>query len=132
LIYIFEQLIPHETTKDEPLKIDLKLCYGIIHRVEFFFPPGPVGLAGVAVFDAIHQVWPTNTGAWITSDDETISYREHLPLFYEPFSLQGFFYNEDDTYDHTITIRIGILPPEVIAPWLMSYENKLISILGGE
>ena len=49
----------------------------------------------------------------------------------EPYELQAYTWNTDDTYDHLIIIRIGILPVHVAAPWLMSFDERIHSILGG-
>ena len=132
MIYYFPISIPKNTPIADLYLEDIKLTHGVIHKVEFLFPPGPVGLAGIAVFDAIHQVWPSNTGEFFSSDDETISYPEHLPLIVEPYLLTAAAYNLDDTFEHTITVRIGILPIEIIAPWMQSYDKRLLNILGGE
>lgn len=131
MIYNYKITIPKDTAETNLFEQDIKLTHGIIHKVEFLFPPGPVGLAGIAIFDAIHQVWPTNTGTYFISDNETISYPEHHPILIEPFLLRAKAYNTDDTYEHSITVRIGILPIEVLAPWLQSYDKRLLNIFRG-
>jgi hypothetical protein len=98
--------------------------------VEIVFPPGCVALVGLLIKDGLHQVWPTNAGDFFQSDNERISFREHHPMLYEPFELQAITWNNDETYYHSIIIRIGILPVRVLAPWLLSYEERYLQTLG--
>jgi hypothetical protein len=130
MIYNFSITIPSISVSENVLIRDLKLTHGIIHKIEFIFPPGPSRLTGIAIYDAIHQIWPTNTDMYFFSDDETISFQEHYPLLVDPYTLQAHCINIDDTFQHTIGIRIGILPPEVIAPWLLNYDKRILNALG--
>ena len=110
----------------------LKLCYGVIHKLDILFPAGCAGLVLCSVHSALHQIWPSNTDEYFSSDDEVISFREHRPLLTEPYSLELWHFNTDDTYNHSITVRIGILPVNVIAPWLLSYDERIAAALGSE
>jgi len=111
-------------------KRDMKLTRGVLHKYEVVFPPGCVGLVGVAVYQGVHQVFPTNPNEMFWGDGETLSFREHLPLMTDPYVLTAYLVNIDDTFAHTITFRLGILPVEVVAPWLLSYEERLAAALG--
>ena len=113
-------------------KTTLKLTHGIIHKVDIVFPPGPQGLFLLFIFDNTHQVFPTNPGGYFSGDDEIISWREHLPLLYDPFELYAYYYNFDDTFAHTVTLRIGILPVKVLAPWLLPYDERILAALGSD
>ena len=72
------------------------------------FPPGSTGLLHLQVTDSLHQVWPTNPDGNFETDDETISYEDQFEIDQPPYELYAYTWNEDDTYDHAVYIRIGI------------------------
>lgn len=109
---------------------DLQLCRGIIHKIEITFPMGCNGLVQASIWQSTHPVWPSNMGEYFALNGVTISFREHFELVEEPYQLRAIIYNTDTSFNHTISIRIGILPVHVLAPWLMSYEERIKSIAG--
>ena len=68
---------------------------------------------GVAVFDGLYQVWPSTVGEFFMSDNETISFNDMFLKDTAPFELQCYTYNEDDTNDHMVAIRIGLVSDDV-------------------
>lgn len=108
--------IPANTPQNSPVIERLKLTKGIIHRAEVEFPEGCAGLAHVTICQAIHQVFPTNPDGDFNSDNFVIAWNDFLSLEVEPYEVQLLGWNEDDTYEHTITVRIGILPREILQP----------------
>ena len=132
MFYSFDITIPANTLQASPQKTILKLCYGIIHKVDIVFPSGCSGLVGISVNNATHQVWPTNRGQHFCSDGETISWREFLENTTEPFELNALAWNTDQTYEHRLTVRVGVLPLSVVAPWLLAYIDRLNAALGIE
>lgn len=108
--------IPANTAETVPEEQQVKLSHGIIHRVEVGFPRGCAGLAHLRIRDGLHQVWPTNPQGSFNSDDYTIPIDDRYELFDEPFILTLVGWNYDDTFDHTLEVRIGILPAEYFKP----------------
>jgi len=106
--YDFSFTIPANTAKASPLEQDIKLTHGIIHRVEVGFPRGCAGLAHIQLKQAIHQLWPTNVQGSFNTDDFTIAFNEDQEFYTEPYILTLVGWNLDDTYDHTLEVRIGI------------------------
>jgi len=128
MIYVFDITTPANTLSSTPKKTVMKLAKGTTYKVEFLFPPGPVGLLHVQVFDALHQVWPSNPGADFSSDSETISFDDQYELDEPPYELQVLTWNEDDTYEHRATIRIGLNPsPEGV---YLSAEELVQAAMG--
>lgn len=113
MYYDFSFTIPANTAKASPQEQDVKLTHGIIHRLEIGFPRGCAGLAHFVIFEGLHQRWPTNPQGSFNTDGYTIAFNEHLPLLYEPYTLTLVGWNLDDTYDHTLEVRIGILSSKV-------------------
>lgn len=91
----------------------LNITKGLVYKVEFYFPSGSAGLMGVAVFDSLFQLWPSTVGEFFNSDDETISFDDTYLKENAPFQLDVYSYNLDDTYDHVVDIRVGLVSQEV-------------------
>lgn len=109
MIYSWSISTPANTAEADKQKTILPLGSGVIHQLDILFPPGPAGLLHLQINDAIHQVWPTNPEESFAADGDMITFREYHELLEEPYELQAWTWNEDDTYDHTVLIRIGLL-----------------------
>lgn len=119
MIYSFSINTPANTPYINRLKTDLKLAAGIIHQVELVFPPGCAGLLHAAINHGLHQIWPTNPGEYFHADAETISFEEFYELITETNVLTVYTYNLDDTYTHSVIVRLGILKAsELKGLWL--------------
>ena len=105
--------IPANTAKSSPEELVVKLTHGVIHRVELGFPRGCAGLAHLQIRRGLHQVWPTNPQGSFNTDGYTITFNEYYEFSTEPYVLTLVGWNLDDTYDHTLEVRIGILPSKV-------------------
>jgi len=125
MIYKFPITTPANTTEAAPIKTIMKLCKGVVHKLDIVFPPGPQKLLHLIIRDSLHQVWPSTTGTDFASDGESIIFREHYDLKEDPLELYAFTWNEDDTNAHSIIIRLGILRKMIVSPWLVSWSEKL-------
>jgi hypothetical protein len=113
-------------------KTTLQVTHGILHKVDIVFPSGCHGWVGVRIYDNTHQILPTNLDEWFTADNETITFREHFPILTEPYELYAQVYNVDTLFPHTVILRLGILPVRVLAPWLLSYDERTRAALGSD
>lgn len=116
MIYVFD----YETEKikyaTEKLKTVLQLTHGVTYKLDVVFPPGPAHLLHVQIKDALHPVWPSNPDADFAGDNHTISFDDEYPLTQPPFTLQAYTWNEDDTFNHRVIIRIGVKPIAIVEP----------------
>ena len=117
MFYDFSFTILADTSASSPKVERVKLEYGILHLIEISFPAGCAGLVHLQIFDNGHQLFPTNPGGSFNTDDYTIRFNDHYPLLNPPYTLRLVGWNLDDTYDHTLEIRLGILPPEILFPY---------------
>lgn len=131
MLFVYSITTPANTLEKSKKETILKVAFGIIHSVDIHFPPGPAGLLHIHINDALHQVFPYNTGSDFASDDTNISFREFIPSLVAPFKLKAFTWNLDDTFEHIVTVRLGILPPRVVAPWLLSFDEQVANAFGG-
>jgi len=113
MIYTIDFTIPKKTPVSSPHHDRLIVTKGLVYRVEFQFPAGCAGLAGILVSDGGFQVWPSTLGEWFASDNFTIAFDDMYLKSSEPFQFDFWGYNLDDTYDHTVYGRIGLADREI-------------------
>ena len=125
MIYSAQISTANTYTKAAPKRTELKITRGLVYKIELNFPPGSAGLAGVMIFDGGFQVWPSTLGQWFTGDDILISFDDVYLKEAEPFLFSIDTYNEDDTYEHLVDVRIGLVSKDIfMARFLphMSYK----------
>jgi len=132
MVYEHDILVPANTPDSAPVKLDISLTRGVIHKYEVFFPPGCANLVKVSLNQAIHQVWPSNPDGKHKADGTTLSFREHFPIDTEPYLITVTASSPGSNYAHTITVRLALLSRRVLTPWLLSWAEKLGLYSGGE
>lgn len=137
MIYVVDITTPANTAKTALKKTRIHLTNGLVYKVEFYFPSGSQGLMGVAVFDGLFQVWPSNIGEFFIGSDVNISFEDLYLKSSAPFEFQCYTYNEDDIYDHLVVVRIGLVSNEVyIARFLPTktyeYFEELLATMQAE
>jgi hypothetical protein len=100
------------TTEVIPVTETLNVHPGILKRVQIVFPPGCCGLAHLQVKYLDRIVYPANINSDISGDGESIEFEEDIILNDVPFEFTLVGWNEDDTYPHTIIVRMQILSEE--------------------
>jgi len=106
MFFEYDITIPANTSIETYISEILRLSRGIISRVDLNFPSGCAGLVGVRLFKDNLQVIPSNYPKWIETDGETIPIASSIDLSINPYELIFQGYNLDDTFDHTIRVRI--------------------------
>ena len=91
---------------------DLKVTKGLIWLVEVEFPAGCCGLCHLQIFDGNYQLFPSTPGNSIHSDGAVLSYDDLYLKNAAPFYLNFKTWNLDETWSHTLQIRIGIASTE--------------------
>jgi hypothetical protein len=104
--------IPASTPATAPAEISVKVTYGTLVQIVVQIPPGPAGLAGVRVLRYRHQIMPASPEVWIFGDGDVFEIPERLEIHEDPFELVIQGYNDDDTYPHTITVHVDVLPED--------------------
>jgi len=116
MYYDFAVLVETKHKVDSPKEQILTLTKGVIHRLEFEFPAGCRGQVYLKLLDREHQVWPTNTDQAFNGEGYTVPIDEYYELGSEPYALKAVAWGVSCSWPHTITVRVGILPEEVLAP----------------
>lgn len=116
MYYDFAVLVETKHKADSPKEEILTLTKGVIHRVEVEFPAGCRGQVYLKLLHREHQVWPTNPQGAFNGEGYTVPIDEHYKLTSEPYTLKAVAWGVDCGYEHTLTVRVGILPESVVAP----------------
>ena len=103
-------------TKASPTVTELPLDKGVIDRVQIAFPPGPQGLLHVVIYRGSSILWPRNEGEGFAWDDFTLEFNPFYKLLEEPLGLEARTWNDDDAYEHQVTIRFNVVLEEIIFP----------------
>lgn len=114
MIYRYSISTPADTAIAAPKRTDLPVALGVVHQIDILFPPGPKGYLHLKIKRGLHQIWPSNSEEWFSSDADRISFREHFEITSKPAQLEAYTYNESTTYAHTVIIRIGVLKRKFI------------------
>jgi len=127
VFYTYPIAVPANTAKADAQETELKLDHGVIHRLSIGFPSGCEGLAHVKLLVGLHQLWPTSSDEDFALDDHNLEWDDYFELKDTPYTLTAVAWNEDETYPHTITVRIGVLPLEVY--WREGRSAALVTAL---
>lgn len=111
--YVFVLTIPANTLITAPVSTSLRIPQGEIVELRLDFPTGSAGLANVRLFATALQIYPSNLGGYYRGDGVVYLIRDRYPLkeVLQEVKLEG--YNEDDTYSHTITVGLTVIPREL-------------------
>ena len=116
MLYSKHLTIPANTTETAPTRASFKISKGIIYHAWVIFPSGCAGLTKVRVYHEGHPILPVNASDYLKADD----YVYDIPLFFEvedePYNITFEGWNEDDTYSHTITLMLLVLPKKYVLP----------------
>lgn len=115
-------------TKSTPEKTTLQLEKGVIVRCEVVFPSGCSGLAYCHIDRSLHQVYPKNPDYQFAGNGETVQATDEYELVDEPFHLDFFGWNTDEIYNHTITVRLQIVPRREIVRLALSEMLRFLSM----
>ena len=106
--YWFERTTLKGTLETAALELELKLTEGIITQVWMFHPEGCQGLAHAAIFEGGHQLYPHDREASYHGNDVPMIWVDEYELKV-PALLKLKTWNVDETYSHTVYVRITVL-----------------------
>jgi hypothetical protein len=116
MLYSKQVILSSGGTEATSTKVNFKVNKGVIYRAWLIFPPGCAGLVKVRVYHEVHPIMPVNISDYIAADD----YVFEIPLFFEiedePYLITFEGWNEDDTYNHTISLLLLIVDKKWIVP----------------
>jgi len=108
MIYISTITTEANRAKGSAKKTILEITKGLIWRIEVEFPAGCCGLVHLQIFDGLYQVFPATPGESLRGEAVTAGYDDLYLKNAAPFDLTIKTWNTDETYRHTIQVRIGL------------------------
>jgi len=123
-------IIPAATPKATPVTQRLKLTHGRIIKWWVGFPPGCVGLVHVVVYHYEHQILPAHEDEDLYWNNYVFEVPDYYDLTEEPYEIEVRAWNNDDIYQHTITV--GVEVEEIEEETTESLLRRLLKTLVGE
>ena len=114
MLYVAEILFINGKDSDNQTRTNLKCAKGVIHKVEIVFPQGCANLVNVQLYLNEHPILPSTQGQKLKGNDETIIIPEFIELENSNNIITIRGWNEDDIYDHTVLVRIYVLPKTIL------------------
>lgn len=109
MFYDFAITVPAGRTEAVPYIYDMKLTKGNLHRMEIGFRDGTDHRVFCRIKRGLYQLFPTDTDGAFCADGYTIVIDDSFDLDDEPLTLQAVCYAPTATYDHVVTVRIGVI-----------------------
>lgn len=95
-------------SKATATRTPLKITKGLIWYMEIDFPAGCVGLAHCQIFDGKYQILPASPEKSLSGDGNMLKYDDLYLKEAAPYELSVVTWNEDELWDHTLQIRVGV------------------------
>ena len=111
--YAWDILITANKLEKTPVEKELNLTIGVITKIAIKFPPGCHGMVRVRLLHRRFQLIPLSGGEWVTGDGETVPFPEYFELKETPADLNFIGCSPGTGHNHTITVRITVLPKAV-------------------
>lgn len=110
MIFVSAILTPKNTAKTAPKLTSIPIVLGKITQVMVLFPPGLNGLAHIKLLYGLQQLFPTNEQGDFAGAAVLINWAEDIDITHDPSKLTALTWNDDNTYDHTITVHVVMAP----------------------
>lgn len=122
-------LVPAGTVETNPATKRIQLTEGVITQWWIGFPPGCNDLVHVAVYEFEHQILPRGEDEDLYWGGYVYEIPENYELVDEPYEIEVRAWNEDDIYEHTITV--GVALEEIEEVTLKELFTELLDTLVG-
>lgn len=126
--FAWDITIPAGTTVANPYEKKLQITFGVITKIEVKFPRGCHGMVRCRLLrGGIFCYAPLNPDSWVTGDDESVSWHTYYRIEDVPRELDFVGCSPGTSYDHTVTVRLEILPHRVASfvPLIELLSNML-------
>jgi hypothetical protein len=127
MLYSEHITFPYGQTENTATRRYFKVNRDVIHTIWIAFPPGCAGLVKIKIYHEGHPFVPSQKTEYIIGDNYTFQ----IPVFYEilgaPEQITVEGWNEDDTFNHTISFYFLILNKKYLMP-AGAYEGIIKSL----
>jgi len=119
MLFTWNVTVPANTLEIAPKEDILKLSAGVVTHIGVKFPAGCHGMVGVRLLRSEGQILPVPRGEWVTGDDEEAQAVYHIEFRKEVELLKFQGISPGTDYNHTISVRITILPAWIATPYMI-------------
>ena len=96
-------------------KVDtIGIAHGIITWISVLYPTGCHGMVHTIISHHEHQIAPSTEGMSIIGDGIPVEWSEYYESYQPPYELKVEMWGVDCDYDHTVTVRVAILPRKAV------------------
>lgn len=114
MLFTAEVTVETDNTVSNKKEQLLRIAHGIITRVSVLHPPGCNGLVHCILLHHEHQIAPSTEGMSMTGNGVPIAWEEYYESYQPPYELKIKGWGVDCDYDHTVTVRVVVLPRRAI------------------
>ena len=111
----FSQSITFPAKNEEVtvLERNFPICHGVIHYVSIEFEKWCANLLHIQILRFRQMIFPSTPASDFAADGETIAWNDYFEVFEEPYTLTIVGWNDDDFFDWTARVRVGIIPKTI-------------------
>lgn len=114
MIFSTDITIDASTTKASPKEVKLEIDKGVITEFKVRPRSGHKALAHCVIRYHEGQIAPSTENMDLHGDTFPIDWNDHIEVLQPPYELKIVGWNDDDTYPHTFTIFVVVLPKSVL------------------
>jgi len=126
MLFTKDITVPKNTTAASPHTEILKIAHGIITWVSVLFPPGCHGMVYATISHHEHQIAPSTESMAMRGDEHPVEWNEYYESYQPAYELKVKLWSPGTAYDHTITVKVAILPRKAIIALAMVEAIKSI------
>jgi len=128
MLFTKDIVVAKDTKENDPIIDTLKIARGIITWVSVLFPSGCNGMVKCVIRHHEHQIFPSTEKMFISGNRTPIEWSDYYECYQPPYELKIEAWSPDTTSDHTITIKMAVLPRK--ATMVASIEDAIRDIVG--
>lgn len=106
--------IPITATKASPTTVILPIAHGIITKIMVRPRAGHQNLAHCVILHHEHQIAPSTEGMDMHGEFFPLDWEEYYESYQPPYELKIKGWNDDETFAHTFTVYVVILPRKAV------------------
>ena len=113
MFYSQSLTVPANTPEVSPLELHYPVANGVIHHVSIEFEKWCANLLHIQILRFRQVIFPSTPAASFAADGETIAWDDYFEVFETPYTLTVRGWNDDDSFDWTARVRVGIIPATI-------------------
>ncbi|MBA7588318.1 hypothetical protein ES708_30373 [subsurface metagenome] len=114
MLFTQDILVETEHTATNKKEAIIKIAHGIITEMSVSHPPGCHGQVHCVLLHHEHQIAPSTENMTMIGDGFPIEWNEYYESYQPPYELKAKLWGVECRYEHTVTVRVAVLPRKAI------------------